>query len=221
VDSFRVEVANDCSPDRSPDRWLASVQQQRLIAVIRADSLALGLRLARLAIAAGVGQIEIGWNSAGAAQLVHQLRGEFPDRWIGAGTVLSRSAAEAAIAAGAQFLFSPHTDPVVMAVARSAQVAIVPGALTPTEIMQAWTAGATAVKVFPIAAVGGAAYLQALRSPLPQIPLIPTGGVTLENVQGLLAAGAIGVGVGSQLFPAEWVRQQHWGAIQAHIQEWL
>jgi len=69
--------------------------------------------------------------------------------------------------------------------------------------------------------VGGAAYLQALRSPLAQIPLIPTGGVTLENVQGLLAAGAIGVGVGSQLFPAEWVRQQHWGAIQAHIQEWL
>ena len=115
---------------------------------------------------------------------------------IGAGTVLDEEQARACIDAGARFIVAPIVDVPTIAVCRRAEVAVLPGALTPTEVVQAWRAGADFVKVFPCSAVGGASYIKALRAPLPQIRLVPTGGVTLGTVGEFFAAGASAVGVG-------------------------
>ncbi|HKF85443.1 MAG TPA: bifunctional 4-hydroxy-2-oxoglutarate aldolase/2-dehydro-3-deoxy-phosphogluconate aldolase [Candidatus Limnocylindrales bacterium] len=117
---------------------------------------------------------------------------------IGAGTVLSIDAAARALDAGARFLVMPHTDPDLVAWAASRGVPSFPGAMTPTEILRAWRAGAAAVKLFP-ASVVGPTFIREFRGPLPDIPLIPTGGVTLETIDGLVRAGALAVGLGSWL----------------------
>jgi 2-dehydro-3-deoxyphosphogluconate aldolase / (4S)-4-hydroxy-2-oxoglutarate aldolase len=123
-----------------------------------------------------------------------------------------------AIASGAQFLFTPHVSPALIEMAIAAQIPIIPGALTPTEIVTAWQAGATCVKVFPIQAMGGAEYLRSLRAPLGDLPLIPTGGVTVENARTFLEAGAIAVGLSGQLFPQAAIEQADWQAITAQVQ---
>lgn len=197
--------------------WLQRLRHQRAIALVRADSLELGERLARLAIAAGLTMIEIAWNDRDAAPTIATLRRDFPRCDIGAGTILSASDARAAIAAGAQFLFSPYTDSAIISVARSASVPCIPGALTPTEIHQAHAAGATAIKLFPIASVGGVHYLQALRAPLPHLAFIPTGGITIEAAVDYLEAGAIAVALSNALFPIDLVRRQAWEAIEVRI----
>ena len=117
---------------------------------------------------------------------------------VGAGTVISVAEAEAAVAAGASFVVAPHTDLSVVQWAVERGVPVVPGALTPTEVMTAWNAGATAVKVFP-ASVGGPAYLNAIGGPLEGVPLIPTGGITADNAAAFLVAGAVAVGLGGWL----------------------
>ena len=123
-----------------------------------------------------------------------------------------------AIAAGAQFLFTPHTDLHLIQLAVAETVPIIPGALSPTEIVRAWQAGASSVKVFLVQAVGGAAYIQSLQAPLGSIPLIPTGGVTLENAATFLEAGAIAVGLSGNLFPKQAVADGHWDAIAQQAQ---
>jgi len=222
VDSLCVQVIevfldHNHGSNSADQFWVQRLRDQRAIALVRADSLALGDRLARLAIAAGLSLIEIAWTDQDAAATIANLRQDFPECEIGAGTVLSASAARAAIAAGAQFLFSPYTDPAMISVARSASIPCIPGALTPTEIHQAAAAGATAIKLFPIASVGGVAYLEALRAPLPHLAFIPTGGVTIETAIDYLEAGATAVALSSALFPRELVRRQAWEAIEGRI----
>lgn len=199
--------------------WLAKLQQQKVIAVIRVSNFELGLHLAQTAAAAGLQLIEITWNSDHPTALIAQLRDRLPDCWIGAGTLLSLADLNAAIASGAQFCFTPHTHPALIEAALAQDIPIIPGALSPTEILTAWQAGASSVKIFPIQAVGGASYLRSLQGPLGQIPLIPTGGVTCANAQELLEAGAIAVGLSRELFPTNWVRVGAWDAIVAHIQQ--
>lgn len=169
--------------------------------------------MAKAVSAAGMSLIEITWNSDRALELVNHLRQELPDCTIGMGTIVSTLAVGEAIAAGAEFLFSPHTDLALMHSAIDRGVPIIPGALTPTEILTAWQAGAASVKVFPIQAVGGASYIRAIQAPLGDIPLIPTGGVTPENAASFLAAGAIAVGLSGQLFPAEAIAAGNWAEI--------
>ncbi|UZQ54171.1 bifunctional 4-hydroxy-2-oxoglutarate aldolase/2-dehydro-3-deoxy-phosphogluconate aldolase [Trichothermofontia sichuanensis B231] len=200
-------------------RWLVPLQQQRVIAVIRVSNLDLGLRLAEVAAEAGLQFIEITWNSDRPQVLIAQLRDRLPNCWIGAGTLLSLADLNQAIAAGAQFCFTPHTHPVLIEAAVTQAVPIIPGALSPTEIITAWQAGASSVKVFPINAVGGASYLRSLQGPLGHIPLIPTGGVTCANARELLETGAIAVGLSRALFPTDWVEAGQWAAIVAHIQQ--
>jgi 2-dehydro-3-deoxyphosphogluconate aldolase / (4S)-4-hydroxy-2-oxoglutarate aldolase len=197
--------------------WLSLVQQQRAIAVIRVPQFDLGVHLAQAVAAGGMTLIEITWNSDRPAQLVEHLRQGLPDCTIGAGTLLTVAQTQEAIAAGAQFLFTPHVAPALIERAIAADIPIVPGALTPTEIVTAWQAGATCVKVFPIQAVGGAAYLQSLRAPLGDLPLIPTGGVTVENARTFLEAGAIAVGLSGQLFPRTAIEQADWQAITTQV----
>lgn len=190
--------------------WLSLLQTERAIAVIRTPDLALGRHLAKAVAAGGLRLIEITWNSDRPAQLISTLRQELPDCVIGAGTLLEPIQVREAIAAGAEFLFSPHTNPTLIRIAVDHQVPMVAGALTPTEIVTAWQAGSSGVKVFPIQTVGGARYLRNLRDPLAGIPLIPTGGVTLENAAEFLAAGAIAVGLSGQLFPQEAIAAGDW-----------
>ncbi|HEY9812595.1 MAG TPA: keto-deoxy-phosphogluconate aldolase, partial [Candidatus Sericytochromatia bacterium] len=113
---------------------------------------------------------------------------------------------------------TPHVNLTMIKMAVDAGVPIIPGALTPTEIVQAWNAGASCVKVFPVQAVGGASYIKSLQAPLGKIPLIPTGGVTLDNAKAFLDAGAIAVGVAGDLFPQELVAAQGWDAIARRAQ---
>ncbi len=197
--------------------WLSLVKEQRAIAIIRALSLEIGTQMAKTAIAGGMNLIEISWNSDCSAKLVTQLRSTFPHCTIGVGTILTVSDLKNAIAAGAQFAFMPHTDFDLIAIAKRHQVPIIPGALTPTEIITAWNAKASCVKVFPIQTVGNASYLEALRAPLGHIPMIPTGGVTIENASSMIRAGAIAVGIGGNLFSKQAIESENWTLIQQQI----
>ena len=169
--------------------------------------------MASAVAAGGIQFIEITWNTHKAAELIADLRSEFPSFSIGTGTLLNLEQLQQAIDCGAQFLFAPHTDVAMIKTAVDAGVPIVPGAFSPTEIVTAWQAGATCVKVFPISALGGAAYLKGLQGPLGHIPLIPTGGVTLENAKVFIDAGAIAVGLAGDLFPKHLVENRDWRAI--------
>jgi 2-dehydro-3-deoxyphosphogluconate aldolase/(4S)-4-hydroxy-2-oxoglutarate aldolase len=193
--------------------WLSLVRQQRVIAVVRNRQFEQGIQMAKAVAAGGIQLIEVTWNSDRAPELIAQLRAELPHCWIGAGTLLTLAQQQQAIAAGAQFLFTPHVDIDMIKTAVEQEIPVVAGALSPTEIVQAGQAGAASVKVFPIEVMGGASYIQALQAPLGNIPLIPTGGITLENTTAFLQAGAIAVGLSSDLFPKAALAQRNWDAI--------
>lgn len=194
--------------------WISLLKQQKAIAVIRVAEVEAGVEMAKAVAAGGMRLIEITWNSSQPAKLIHQLRAELPTCLIGAGTLLTLDDVQTAIDTGADFLFTPHTQPSLIQAALQQQIPIVPGALTPSEILAAWQAGASCVKVFPIQAVGGADYLRHLQAPLGEIPLIPTGGVTLANARSLIDAGAVAVGLGGELFPKPAIANQDWGQIR-------
>ncbi|MEP0880952.1 bifunctional 4-hydroxy-2-oxoglutarate aldolase/2-dehydro-3-deoxy-phosphogluconate aldolase [Trichocoleus sp. ST-U3] len=201
--------------------WFKQVQKHRAIAVIRAPQMELGRQMAHAVASGGMQLIEITWNSDNPAELIGDLRSQLPACTIGTGTVLNREQLKDAIAAGAQFVFTPHVDPILIQTAMDSGVPMVPGALSPTEIVTAWQAGASCVKVFPVQAVGGASYIKSLQGPLGHIPLIPTGGVTVENAKAFLAAGAIAVGLSGSLFPQNWeanASSSGWEAIAKRAQ---
>lgn len=197
----------------SDQTWLSWVERNRAIAVIRANQPEIAYQMALSVAAGGMQLIEITWNTKKSVEVIRQLRSEFPELLIGTGTLLNMEQLQNAIASGAQFIFTPHADIAMIEMAVDAKVPIIPGALTPTEIVTAWNAGASCVKVFPVQAVGGANYIQSLQAPLGKIPLIPTGGVTLDNAKAFIDAGAIAVGVASDLFPHQLVVNQDWDAI--------
>ena len=198
--------------------WLQSLQAHRAIAVLRTSNLELGRALAQSAIAGGMGIIEITWNSAEPAKLIAELRESFPHCLIGTGTVLTLEDLENAIACGSQFCFTPHVNAELIKKAIQAEIPIIPGALTPTEIVTAWQLGASAVKVFPVQSLGGSEYIKSLQGPLGQIPLIPTGGVTLENALAFIQSGAIAVGLSGQLFPANLIESENWEGIKKRVE---
>ena len=187
---------------------------------MRSPSLVVGERMAAAAIAGGLSYLEVTWTSDRPGVLIERLRRLFPEVQIGAGTLMTREAMAEAIAAGAQFLFSPHLDVSLLEMAIAAGVPMIPGALTPTEIIEAWQAGATAVKVFPISAVGGVQYLRSLQVPLGGIPLIPTGGVTQETAPVFFEAGAVAVGVSTGLFAPSDMAGENWSSVEARSLAW-
>jgi 2-dehydro-3-deoxyphosphogluconate aldolase / (4S)-4-hydroxy-2-oxoglutarate aldolase len=199
--------------------WLNLLKRHRAIAVIRTESVATGLAMAKAAADGGIRLIEATWNSDRPATLIATLRAELPHCTIGCGTLLNRDQIKEAIAAGAQYGFMPHVDAALIGYGRDLDWPIHPGALTPTEMMTAWNAGATGVKVFPVAALGGCDYIRSLQGPLSQIPLIPTGGVTLDNAKDFLGAGAIAVGLSGDLFPHSAIRQRDWSQITRRSQQ--
>jgi len=203
----------------SSQNWLSLLQKNKLIAVIRSQQKDLSLQMAKAVAEGGVNLIEITWNSDRASETISQLRDELPSCAIGTGTLLNLKQQKQAIASGAQFLFTPHTD--IAMIAKAGDIPIIPGALSPTEIVTAWNAGASCVKVFPVQAVGGASYIKSLQAPLGHIPLIPTGGVTVDNAKEFLSAGAIAVGLSRELFPQQLVDAGDWEAIALRCQTLL
>jgi 2-dehydro-3-deoxyphosphogluconate aldolase/(4S)-4-hydroxy-2-oxoglutarate aldolase len=152
-------------------------------------------------VAGGVVAFEITLDSPDAIHAIRELSERYNDGplLVGAGTVLDLVSASAAVRHGARFLVSPHTDVELVHWAADQGIPVFPGAFTPSEILTAWRAGATAVKLFP-ASAAGPTYLREVRGPLAGVPLIPTGGITAENAAGFIAAGAVALGVGSWLF---------------------
>ena len=175
------------------------LRSERVVAILRSDSPAhLPATVATLA-GAGIHLIELALTTPGAAAALAAISADLPDGvHLGAGTVLSPDLARKAIDAGATFLVTPAFSAAVIGYASAQGVPVISGAFTPTEVLAAWDAGATAVKLFP-ASVGGPSYCRALRDPLPSIPLVPTGGVGAANAAEYLAAGALALGVGRSL----------------------
>ncbi|HYE59000.1 MAG TPA: bifunctional 4-hydroxy-2-oxoglutarate aldolase/2-dehydro-3-deoxy-phosphogluconate aldolase [Rhodothermales bacterium] len=175
------------------------IEDEGAVAVVRlSDGAALG-RTVEALVAGGVRAIEVTMTVPGAVEHIRALaRDAEGDVLVGAGTVLDPDTAQAVIDAGARFVVSPAFDAEVVARCHAAEVAALPGAYTPTEILRAWTAGADVVKVFPATALGPR-YLRDVRGPLPDVRLMPTGGVTVENVGEWIAAGAVAVGLGTDL----------------------
>jgi 2-dehydro-3-deoxyphosphogluconate aldolase / (4S)-4-hydroxy-2-oxoglutarate aldolase len=171
-----------------------------VVAILRAAGAGRFLEVGRVLYEAGVRAIEVTLTSDGALEALGRLQEELPgDALLGVGTVRSAADAELAVEAGAAYLVAPDFRGEVVGFAVGRGVPVVPGALTPTEVVAAWGAGATAVKVFPVSAVGGAAYVRAVRAPLPEVPLVPTGGIGIDDIGAYLDAGAVAVGIGSPL----------------------
>jgi 2-dehydro-3-deoxyphosphogluconate aldolase/(4S)-4-hydroxy-2-oxoglutarate aldolase len=182
---------------KGPLQW---IKDTKLVPVLRADSADEAMELARLIFAGGVDVMEVTTTVPDAADVLRRLHLEFGERMLlGAGTVTTARECEALLAAGAAFVVSPSLHPEVITTTKAAGRLMISGALTPTEIITAYRAGADVVKVFPCSAMGGADYLKSIRGPFPQIPLIPTGGVTLATATLFLDSGAIALGVGSDL----------------------
>ena len=186
---------------------MAKIREVGLVPVLRADSEVEALEIAYALEAGGVTVLEVTMTVPGAVDAIRRLANEAGDRiLVGAGTVLDPETARACMLAGAQFIVSPSLNVKTIEICRRYSIAVFPGGLTPTEIVTAWEAGADAVKVFPCSAVGGAKYLKAIKAPLPQIELIPTGGVSLATAAEFLEAGAIALGVGGDLVDSKAIR---------------
>lgn len=195
------------------NHWLSLLKQSRAIAVIRSSDVKLAIAMAKAVAEGGIRLIEITWNSSYPSQIINQLNAELPECSIGAGTILTPLHLQEAISCGSRFCFTPHVNGTLIQLATESQIPIIPGALSPTEIVTAWQAGASCVKVFPIGAVGGVNYIKSLQGPLGEIPLIPTGGVTLENAKDFITAGAIAVGLSGELFPTSLLESRNWPTI--------
>lgn len=178
-----------------------------ILPVVRASSPDEAMTAIDALIESDIIAIEITMTVPGAVRLIERAATRFGERVvIGAGTVLDSETARACTLAGAQFIVSPALDTRLIAMCRRHSVAVICGALTPTEVIAAWQAGADAVKIFPCGAMGGASYLKALKAPLPDIEMIPTGGVTLANAADFIEAGAMALGVGGELVDAQAIR---------------
>jgi 2-dehydro-3-deoxyphosphogluconate aldolase/(4S)-4-hydroxy-2-oxoglutarate aldolase len=178
---------------------LANLKSIGLVPVLRAESVEKALALAEAIAAGGVTVLEITMTVPGAIQVMRKLAETRPDILIGAGTVLDPETARMCILEGAQFVVSPALNLKTIEMCHRYSIAALPGALTPTEIVTAWQAGADVVKVFPANSMGGASYLKSVKAPLPQVELIPTGGVSLATAEHFLQAGAFALGVGADL----------------------
>ena len=180
-----------------------------LIPVIRVSSAPEAILVADAIKEAKGSLIEITMSVPGALDVIKQLAQKYGDEIImGAGTVLDPETGRAALLAGAQFIVTPTLNLDLIQLAHRYSAVIVPGAMTPTEILTAWNAGADMVKVFPAAQVGGPEYIKALKGPLPQVLLVPTGGVNLQNAGAFIKAGATALGVGGELVDKKAIKEK-------------
>ena len=193
-----------------------------LIPVVRVSSSQEAIDVADAIKEGGVSFIEITMSVQGAIDVIKELTQKYKDEIImGAGTILDPETGRAALLAGAQFIVSPTLNLDLIELAHRYSAVVIPGAMTPTEILTAWNAGADMVKVFPAGQLGGPEYLKALRGPLPQILLVPTGGVNLQNAGAFIKAGATALGVGGELVDKKAVKEKKFNIITENTRAFL
>ncbi len=201
---------------------IRQIRETGLVPVVRADSGDEAMRAIDAIKEGGINVLEITMTVPGAVRVIEAVTARYgADALVGAGTVLDAETARACILAGAQFIVSPALDLATIACCRRYGVAVLPGALTPTEVVQAWTAGADFVKVFPAGALGGASYIKSLKAPLPQIELVPTGGVSLKTAADFIKAGASALGVGADLVDTKALREGRGALITERARQFL
>ena len=193
---------------------LARIKELAVVPIIRTPDSKSALAAVEAVLEGGIDCVEITMTVAGALKAIETVADRYGDKiLLGAGTVLDPETARACLLAGAQFFVTPSLNLRTIEIARRYSLPIFPGALTPTEILTAWEAGADGVKVFPCNALGGAKYIKSLKAPFPHIDLIPTGGVNLETIADFLTAGSAAVGIGSELVDAASVSSSNYQAV--------
>jgi 2-dehydro-3-deoxyphosphogluconate aldolase/(4S)-4-hydroxy-2-oxoglutarate aldolase len=200
---------------------LNTLREIGLVPVLRAESEEQALALATAVAAGGVNVMEVTMTVPGAIRVMARLAKERPDLLIGAGTVLDAETARMCILEGAAFVVSPALKIATIEMCHRYGVPVLPGALTPTEILTAWEAGADVVKVFPASSLGGAKYLKSIKAPLPQVELVPTGGVSLATAAEFLEAGAFALGVGADLVNPKAIKEGHPDTITENARKYL
>lgn len=193
---------------------LSKLRTEKVVALIRAESPDGLLDCAKALAEGGLTSIELTMTTPGAIRMLEKASAELPEFLFGLGTVLDAETARVGILAGAKFIVTPALRPDVITLCRRYSVPVFSGAFTPTEIVNAWEAGADAAKVFP-AEFFGPAYIKSIKAPLPHIELLPTGGVNAENVGEFLKAGAFATAAGSSLVEAKALKEKNWAAITA------
>lgn len=204
------------------DKAIATIRALGLIPIVRAPSPEDALRAAEAIIDGGIGIAEITMTVPNAIRVMERVAEKFGERvLLGAGTILDPESCRAALLAGAEFIVTPSLDLRVIETAHRYSKACVPGALTPTEVVAAWQAGADLVKIFPCGPVGGPKYIKALRGPFPHIDFVPTGGVNLETTPEFIKAGAAAVAVGGELVDLQALREGRLEVIASNARKYL
>ena len=203
-------------------RTITRIIETGLIPVVRAESSDIAMRAIDAIREGGISVLEITMTVPGAIRVIEEVARRFgEDAIVGAGTVLDAETARACILAGAQFIVSPALDLDTISCCRRYSIPVMPGAMTPSEVVTAWKAGADFVKVFPANAVGGASYIKALKAPLPQVELVPTGGVSLKTAADFIKAGAAALGVGADLVDTAALRNGEDNLISARAKQFI
>lgn len=201
---------------------IARVVEIGVVPVVRAESATQAMAAAEAVCAGGIPIVEVTMTVPGAVEVIAELvKTAGRQVLVGAGTVLDAESARRCLGAGAQFLVSPGLDLETIRLAVENGILIMPGALTPTEVITAWKAGADFVKVFPCGSVGGPKYLKALKAPLPQVPMVPTGGVNLNTAAEFIQAGAAALGIGGELVSAAALRSGNTRDITAAARQYV
>ncbi len=202
------------------DNVIRRIEEIGIVPVVRAASVEQANRAVEAICAGGIPVVEITMTVPNAVSVIREVAQQYGGKvLIGAGTVITDEQAESCLHAGAEFLVSPGLATSVLTIAEAAGKLAIPGALTPTELMQAQKAGARLVKIFPCGNVGGPKYLKSLKAPFPNASLIPTGGVNAANAAEFIAAGAFALGVGADLVDAKALREGDLGKISAAARE--
>jgi 2-dehydro-3-deoxyphosphogluconate aldolase / (4S)-4-hydroxy-2-oxoglutarate aldolase len=192
----------------------AKIEEIGIVPAVRTSSPEDALFAAEVVARGGIPIVEITMTVPGAIEVISHLVKNLPDVIVGAGTVLDLETARLCVDAGVRFLTCPGLDLAVVEFAKQRDLAMMAGALTPTEIVTAWKAGSDFVKVFPCAQVGGDSYIRALKGPFPKIPLIAAGGVNQQTAANFILAGAVAIGIGRELIPQEAVQSRQEGRIR-------
>jgi 2-dehydro-3-deoxyphosphogluconate aldolase/(4S)-4-hydroxy-2-oxoglutarate aldolase len=201
---------------------LHSLLEIGIVPIVRADSAEKALRAAQAVCRGGLRALEVTMTVPKAIHVIEKVADEFGgEMLIGAGSVLDAETARACMLAGAEFFVTPSLNPKTIEICHRYGKVVMPGALTPTEVLTAWEAGADLVKIFPCGNVGGPKYIRALKAPLPQVPMVPTGGVSLDNTVEFFKAGASAVAVGSELCDKQAMADGRFEVIEENARQFL
>ncbi len=204
------------------DNKLETLLDIGIVPIIRCETAEMALGAARAVVQGGLGVLEVTMTVPGALGILEKLADEFGDHLLlGAGTVLDPETARACMLAGCEFIVTPGLNVKTVEICKRYSKIVLAGVLTPTEVLSAWEAGVDMVKIFPVHSMGGPDYIRALKAPLPQVRMCPTGGVNIDNIADFFAAGASAVAVGSSLMKTKAMREGRFEVIETAAKAFL